>query len=80
MYTFKYRRYINRNPFFVAIKHCVGHEYDAKNNVMNVFTKGGGIRTIRAWKECELKLGEDFGTFIKETAEREAGQPLKVKS
>lgn len=79
-YTLKYRRYITRNPFFVAIKFCIGHQWDSKTDVMTVHLQGGGIRTIRKWKECEIKLGKDFGSFIKEQAEKEAGQPLKVKS
>lgn len=81
MYTFRYRRVVNRkNPFFfVAIKKCIGHQWDSKQDLMSVYTVGGGLQTIRKWKECELKLGKDFGTFMKESVEKEAGQPLKVK-
>ena len=79
-YTFKYRRYQKPlNFFFVAIKHCIGHQWDSKQDLMTIHLSGGGLRTIRKWKECEIKLGKDFGSFMKEQAEKEAGQPLKVK-
>ena len=79
-YTFKYRRYESRNPFFVAIFCCIGHQWDSKTDVMTVHLQHGGLRTIRKWKECELKLGKDFGLFIKTQSEKEAGQPLRVQS
>lgn len=76
-YTFQYRR--KRSFFFKTIKLCIGHQLDMKQDLMTVYTVGGGVQTIRKWKECELKLEKDFGDFMKEQAEKEAGQPLKVR-
>ena len=45
---------------------------------MTVFLKGGGLRTIRKWKECEIYLGDDFGDFVKEQVEKDkAGVGIK---
>ncbi|MCW9066325.1 MAG: hypothetical protein OQJ78_08495 [Ignavibacteriaceae bacterium] len=80
VYTFKYRRILkHKHFFFVALKSCIGHQLDTKTDVMTVHFAHGGLQSIINWKECELKLGKDFGIFIRAQAEKEAGQPLKVK-
>jgi hypothetical protein len=58
---------------------CKGHQHDSKSDVMTVFFEGGGLRTIRKWKECELFLGSDFGAFLKEQAEKEGAKKGDLK-
>jgi len=74
-YSFRYKRYFSRFPFcYIKIKKCIGHEYEAKSDMMKIFTKGGGLRTVRKWKECELFLKSDFGNFIQEHSSQEANK------
>jgi len=71
-YTFAFRRI--GKLFWTRIYFCKGHQHDTKSDVMTVFLKGGGLRTVRKWKECELFLGPDFGAFLEEQAKSEGAQ------
>jgi len=72
-YTFYYRR-LGFFSFWKKIYFAKGHQHDSKTDVMTVFLKGGGLRTVRFWKECELFLSDDFGDFVKEQAEKEGAK------
>jgi hypothetical protein len=75
-YSFCYRR--EGKWFWTKIYFVKGHQHDVKTDVMTVFLKGGGLRTIRKWKECEIYLGDDFGDFVKEQVEKDkAGVGIK---
>lgn len=76
-YSFRYKRYFSRR--YIKIKDCIGHEYETKSDMMKIFTKGGGLRTVRKWKECELYLKSDFGDFIKTQTEKEASSKRGLK-
>lgn len=71
-YTFTYKRL--GKWFWTKIYFVKGHQHDSKSDVMTVFLKGGGLRTVRKWKECELFLGSDFGAFLEEQAKSEGAQ------
>lgn len=66
-YMFRWKRKI----FWSKVK-VNGHRYDEDQDKMLLFFEEGGLREIKKWSDCELKLGIDWFAVtehdIKETA------------
>ena len=73
MYTIKYKRKF----FYSTITNVKGHSLDDSNDRMDVFTKDA-IISIHKWSECDMRLGQDFLLFQKQSASKEAGQSIEV--
>lgn len=73
-YVFNYRR----NYFWKSHK-VVGHQYDAPQDKMILFSDDGSVREIANWKDCEVKLGVDWVLAQKKALEAQAGQPISVQ-
>ena len=71
MYKFSYRR----NGFWYKFK-VIGHNYDTTQDKMAVYFEDGGVREIKHWKECEIRLGADWFVHKKKEMESQAGQKI----
>jgi len=73
-YVFRYRR----NLFWHSYK-VIGHQYDAPQDKMILFSADGSVREIANWKACEVKLGTDWVLTQKKVLETQAGQPINLQ-
>jgi len=70
-YKFTYKRFLFWKTYSV-----VGHKYKESQDKMIIFFKEGGLREIKNWKKCELRLGPDWYAETKREMEKAAGQPI----
>ena len=68
-YAFRWKRFLFWRKLLVT-----GHNYEKKQDKMVLFLPEGGIREIKTWSNCELRLGSDWFLATKETIKEEAGQ------
>lgn len=74
-YVFSWRRW-----FFWHRIEVVGHHWEQSQDKMVVYLKDGGLREIKSWKNCEVKLGADWFAETKKEMEKSVGQPIAVNS
>ncbi len=74
-YRFKWKR-----GLFWQSAHVIGHSLDKDQDKMVLYFPDGSIREICKWRECEVKLGQDWVLATKKTLESAAGTsiPLNV--
>ena len=74
-YVFKFKRHFWWTSFTV-----IGHNFDAAQDKLILFFPDGGVREIKHWRDCEVKLGTDWKLAQQKLMEEKAGTaiPLKV--
>lgn len=72
-YIFKYSR-----GLFWKTQTVVGHQYHEAQDKMLLFYADGGIREIRNWKNCEVRLGADWCLALKNSMENQTGTSIPV--
>lgn len=72
-YKFTYRRWI-----FWKTEMVSGHKYEEKIDKMVIYYPDGGLKEIKHWKNCELKLGADWFAQTKKAMENSIGQNIPV--
>ena len=91
-YKFKYKR--KNGLLWRTLEKVVGHFYDNQivelsdanghktlrqaQDRMIVYFEDGSLYAIRAWSECELKLGTDWVLFNKREMEKKTGQSVQL--
>jgi len=70
-YKFSYKR-----SFFWKTYTIVGHNYDQGLDHMVLFFEDGGLLAIPKWKDCSVRLKQDWVLAQKKQMEREAGQSI----
>tara|TARA_R100000808_G_scaffold7022_1_gene20627 strand:+ start:3335 stop:3556 length:222 start_codon:yes stop_codon:yes gene_type:complete len=68
-YKFKYKR-----KFFWKSYLVKGHKFEENQNKMVLYFPNGGLREVKNWNDCEIKLGVDWVAFTKTQIKREAGE------
>ena len=51
-----------------------GHSYEEKQDKMVLFFPDGGLREIKQWSDCELRLENDWVLATELAIKTEAGQ------
>lgn len=72
-YTFSYRR-----RFFWKKYIVIGHHYEPSTDKMVMFFEDGGVQEIKNFKNCEIRLKQDWVLAQKKSLESKAGQPISL--
>jgi hypothetical protein len=73
----RYKFYFRRKFFWRSFV-VIGHKYEASVDKMLLFFEDGGVQEIKNFKNCEVKLKQDWVLAQKKSLEAQTGQPLNM--
>lgn len=72
-YLFRFRR-----RYFWKTLRVSGHSYSPDQDKMVLYFQDGSVQEIKAWKNCEIKLGSDWVLAQKKSMEAKTGQTIPL--